>query len=113
ELPQPPPQWRGLWAVPAGSRGSQAGCARDERACRRDPVPLALTGVGVATIHLSGLPGGAGRRADHPCLLFGLAPGGGCPAATVARRAGALLPHPFTLACAVPRRVGHRLRSVP
>ena len=40
--------------------------------------------------------------------LLGLAPGGVCRAVTVARDAGGLLPHRFTLACA---RMGHR-RSV-
>jgi len=33
-------------------------------------------------------------------LLLGLAPGGVCLASLVAQTAGALLPHPFTLACA-------------
>jgi len=45
-----------------------------------------------------GLPGGCPEgRAGHPCLLLGLAPDGVCPAAPVTRRAGELLPHPFTL----------------
>ena len=38
------------------------------------------------------------RAAPRP--LFGLAPGGVCHAAAVARERGALLPHRFTLACA-------------
>src|SRR6516162_1952354 len=47
-------------------------------------------------------------RTGRPCPLLGLAPGGVYRAAPVARGAGALLPHRFTLACAV---AGHR-RSV-
>lgn len=45
--------------------------------------------------------GTRGRAASTRCagrLLLGLAPGGGCLAATVTRRAGELLPHLFTLA---------------
>ena len=59
-----------------------------------------------AAIHLGrtspfascGLPGGCPEgRAGHPCLLLGLAPDGVCRAAAVARDAGELLPHRFTL----------------
>ena len=40
-------------------------------------------------------------RSPRPeCFLLGLAPSGVCRATTVARRAGELLPHRFTLACA-------------
>src|SRR5919106_5348825 len=57
------------------------------------------------TIHLGrplpaascGLPGGALRRTSSPRLLLGLAPNGVCRAAAVARGAGELLPHRFTL----------------
>ena len=49
----------------------------------------------------SGLPGFSGRAA---LTLLGLAPGGVCRATRVTPGAGALLPHPFTLACA--RRTG-------
>jgi hypothetical protein len=45
------------------------------------------------------------ERAGRPSPLLGLAPGGVCRATPVARGAGALLPHRFTLACAV---AGHR-----
>jgi len=43
---------------------------------------------------------GAGHTpaAQPPSSLLGLAPGGGCLAAPVTRRAGGLLPHLFTLA---------------
>jgi len=37
---------------------------------------------------------------DSQQPLFGLAPGGVCHAACRHRKRGALLPHPFTLACA-------------
>ena len=70
-----------------------------EPACRRGSVRRRSAGV---AIHLRGLPGDIGR-ATRP--LLGLAPGGVCRAAPVARRAGALLPHRFTLACAA-RRTG-------
>ena len=53
-------------------------------------------------IHLRGLPGDIGRAARP---LLGLAPGGACRADRVAPAAGALLPHRFTLACAL---AGHR-----
>src|SRR5207249_583997 len=44
-------------------------------------------------------------RAGHPiALLFGLAPGGVCRAGAVARAAGELLPHRFTLT--VPKNGG-------
>jgi hypothetical protein len=47
------------------------------------------------TIHLCDLPGSVyGRDA---LSLYGLAPGGVCLATPVARGAGALLPHRFTL----------------
>ena len=39
------------------------------------------------------------ERAGSPSFLLGLAPGGVCRATTIARRAGALLPHRFTLTC--------------
>ena len=49
-----------------------------------------------------GLPGGARarrpERAGSPYLLLGLAPDGVCRAAPVARGAGELLPHRFTVA---------------
>jgi hypothetical protein len=54
-------------------------------------------GTGCVVIHLCGLPGGIGRAARP---LFDLAPGGVCRSAPVARGAGALLPHRFTLTCA-------------
>ncbi len=50
-----------------------------------------------------GLPGGCperegtGRPPDAPSRLLGLAPDGGCLAASVTRRAGGLLHHLFTL----------------
>ena len=49
-------------------------------------------------------PGGA----RPPLPLLGLAPGGGCLAAPVTRRAGGLLPHLFTLArtCAAAQAAG-------
>ena len=54
----------------------------------------------------SGLPGGCSsrERAGHPYLLLDLAPDGVCPAAPVARHAGELLPHPFTLTGRAPPR---------
>lgn len=51
------------------------------------------------------LPGGGGHGSrpgqpcDRPSLLLGLAPDGGCLAAAVARCAGGLLHHLFTLTC--------------
>ena len=79
-----------------------------EPTCRRGSVhPLAGDGwPSICAAYLGTLrfPGWTGS----PCPLLGLAPGGVYQAATVARDAGALLPHRFTLACAV---AGHR-RSV-
>jgi len=49
-------------------------------------------------IHLCGLPGDIGRATR---LAFDLAPGGVCQAGQVALSAGALLPHRFTLTCAL------------
>ena len=73
-----------------------------ERACRRDPVHRALSGI-----RISGHPsvrstrGLAPRcRTGSPCPLFDLAPSGGCRAAGIAPDAGAPLPHRFTLTCA-------------
>ena len=54
-------------------------------------------------IHLSGPPGDCPScegRTGRPCPTLGLAPGGVYRADPVARVAGALLPHRFTLACA-------------
>jgi len=85
------------------------------------PKRVATISLGATSPRPSGpegpcsLPGSVERAArsgraiaSAGCSLLGLAPGGVCRAATVARRAGELLPHRFTLACA-PR--GHR-RSV-
>ena len=49
-------------------------------------------------IHLCGLPGDIGRATR---LAFDLAPGGVCRAEQVTLSAGALLPHRFTLTCAL------------
>ncbi len=46
------------------------------------------------------------RNRDSASPLFGLAPGGVCQASRVTSAAGALLPHPFTLTCAVPSKLG-------
>jgi hypothetical protein len=55
-----------------------------------------------------GLPGGASprKRTGRPYLLLGLAPGGACRAAPVARCAGELLPHRFTLTGRLPAAGG-------
>ena len=56
-------------------------------------------------IHLSGLPGGGTPEGapDGPSVpLFDLAPGGVCRADRITPIAGALLPHRFTLTCALP-----------
>ena len=56
-------------------------------------------------IHLSGPPGGGtpGGVPDGPSIpLFDLAPGGVYRAGRVTPAAGALLPHRFTLTCALP-----------
>lgn len=68
------------------------------------------------TIHLgrelplgsSNLPGGKTGRLV--ATLFGFAPGGACLARTVARPAGELLPHPFTLTAGEPAAVYSLLR---
>ncbi len=73
--------------------------------CRRGSVHRLLSRAGSVVIPLCGLPGGVGRAV---LPLLDLAPGGVCQAVSVTRDAGALLPHRFTLACAV---AGHR-RSV-
>ena len=59
-------------------------------------------------IHLSGPPGGGtpGGVPDGPSVpLFDLAPGGVCRADRVTPVAGALLPHRFTLTCALPEGI--------
>jgi hypothetical protein len=73
-----------------------------ESACRRDSVGGACRPHRV-TIHLSGLPGDCSLRSrtGRPCPTLGLAPGGVCLATPVARGTGALLPHRFTLTCAL------------
>jgi len=43
----------------------------------------------------------ANGRTGRPCPTLGLAPSGVCRAESVTRSAGALLPHRFTLTCAV------------
>ena len=53
-------------------------------------------------IHLCGSPGSVSGRAA--LSLLNLAPDGVCRASPVARVAGALLPHRFTLTCATRRR---------
>ena len=68
------------------------------------PGPLRESGS--VAIHLCGPPGSVCGRAA--LSLLDLAPDGVCRAAPVARGAGALLPHRFTLTCARPR---HRSAS--
>jgi len=86
--------------------------------------PANRTGHTVATIHLvrllpdgsSSQPGSLAakrhcrvpsvRKATGARPLFGLAPGGVCRADAVASGPGALLPHPFTLACDLCRSIG-------
>jgi hypothetical protein len=89
----------------------------EESACKPDPVREARASP--ATICLAerrGVDAGPfagpvrptrqlGRAALERCLL-GLAPGGACRAATVARRAGGLLPHRFTLTATANRNGG-------
>ena len=79
-----------------------------EPACRRGSVHSHAgdrwPSIYAAYLGSARSPGRTGR----PSPLLGLAPGGVYLAAPVARTAGALLPHRFTLACAVS---GHR-RSV-
>jgi hypothetical protein len=83
-------------------------CFREESARKPDPVPAAGCPAAGGD-HLSGTS--VTRRLarptrDHvdgpPWSLLGLAPGGACPATTVTRRAGELLPHRFTLTRVAP-----------
>ena len=72
----------------------------------RSPLP----GSPSMAIHLCGPPGertACGAGTDGPSPALDLAPGGGCRATRIAPRAGALLPHRFTLAC-TDTGVGHR-----
>jgi hypothetical protein len=82
--------------------------ADGEPTCRRGSVHLLAEAgwpsICAAYLGTARFPGRTGR----PCPLLGLAPGGVYQATSVTRGAGALLPHRFTLACAV---AGHR-RSV-
>src|SRR6266550_2011933 len=89
----------------------------EEPACKPDPVrgahaPPATISLGRALARppRRGSPapcGYPGARAGRPRTLPArLAPDGGCRAAAVARRAGGLLPHRFTLTSAPERRGG-------
>jgi hypothetical protein len=75
-----------------------------EPACRRGPVQWLSPKVqppGWPSIYAAYLGIGSRRsRAGSPYPTFDLAPGGVCRATPVARDAGALLPHRFTLTCA-------------
>ena len=76
-----------------------------EWACKRDSVERRTAPV---TIHLCDLPvGDEPTEVDpsdgQPIPRLGLAPGGVDRAVPVTRHAGALLPHRFTLTCAVDR----------
>lgn len=86
---------------------STCACVRPdgERACKRDPVHRALSGIRICGHPSVRSTRGMApeRRPGRPFPLFDLAPGGGCRAAGVAPDAGALLPHRCTLACAVTR----------
>ena len=72
-----------------------------EPACRRDSVTPIGAGGHPSVRPTWGSPAGAGGTGS-PCPLFGLAPGGVYRAVRVTPDAGALLPHRFTLACAIP-----------
>jgi len=92
--------------------GTPSQWGTDESVCTPGSVPGRLAAARVAAIHLglplpagsSGPPAGIGRatRLRRPAAEatrpFDLAPGGVYRAAPVARGAGALLPHRFTLA---------------
>ena len=103
----------GGW-VSAGPRGDESGPSRHrggpqglEPACKPDSVPPVSRrrwpsiSDGRLRPPRAAYPEAASasqpRRAGNPCLLLGLAPDGVYPAAPVARHAGELLPHPFTL----------------
>ncbi len=91
-------------------------CDDGESACKRDPVTVLAGGrwpsiyAVYPKVRRTSIPGhrpgprGA-ERTGRPYLLLDLAPGGVCRADRVTSDAGALLPHRFTLACAV---AGHR-----
>ena len=90
--------------------GPLSGAPGEERTYKRDPV-LRLAAKGRPSLwdrrcrrpraaypEASSGPLAPAVRSPRPeCFLLGLAPGGVCLAATVARRAGELLPHRFTL----------------
>jgi hypothetical protein len=93
--------------------------ARDELACRPDPVPGRLAAGRAAAIHLglpspagsSGLPAGSDGPSSNACagargLPLGLALGGVYPAVSVTRDAGGLLHHRFTLTPALVKHTG-------
>ena len=89
---RPPQPARGLRVVVDRLAAQRRLCG--EPACRRDSVrPCGRGG------HPSVRPTWGVGRAALPTL--GLAPGGVCRAVRVAPGAGALLPHRFTLACAL------------
>ena len=112
------------WGVRGGELTPKLQCLQGETAVVSVSRPVGgilcpgpLRESGSVTIHLCGLPVGAVTtsrrigRASNPCPLLGLAPGGGYPAAGVATDAGALLPHPFTLACAPDPKTRRHRRS--
>lgn len=76
---------------------------RTSRPVRRVLLPPTVAGGGGDHPSWPAVAGGLARptrrlgRAALGCLLRGLAPGGVCRAAAVARGAGGLLPHRFTL----------------
>ena len=79
------------------------GCDK-ESICRRDSVRELTSSAPCTAIHLCGLPGSVYGR--DVLSLHGLAPGGVYLAVPVARDAGALLPHLFTLTFLVSEETG-------
>jgi hypothetical protein len=103
----------GGWGLPWHplSRGRRRAC---EPACKPDSVPVMnrrRPSIWARRCRTGscGLPGTMGRATRS---LLGLAPGGVWRAAPVARGAGGLLHHRFTLACAATAAIGGLL-SVP
>jgi hypothetical protein len=99
---QSPQEWR---RPPRREERAAAAACLPSFTSERGPISRILSG---RDIYLRGPPKGSDGQSSS-AFLFGLAPTRVCRADPVARTAGGLLHHPFTLACAA---LGHRRSSL-